>query len=93
MPTANTGQHNHYLVYPNESPAVSPIPATIAASPPRWAMSLEITSVTYRRCGSRTILAIGRFSGFKTAKTAGGLRETLCPEMAFAFAGGRLFAG
>jgi hypothetical protein len=56
-------------------------------------MSPEITSVTYRRYRSRTILAIRLFSRVKNAKTAGGLRETLCPEMAFASAGGRLLAG
>jgi hypothetical protein len=56
-------------------------------------MSLKITSVTYRRQRSRTILATGRFSRVKTANSAGGLRETLCPEMAFASAGGRLVAG
>src|ERR1017187_2291630 len=56
-------------------------------------MSLKITSVTYPRHRSRTILGTGRFSCVKTAKSAGGLRETLCPEMAFASAGGRLLAG
>jgi hypothetical protein len=55
-------------------------------------MSLKITSVTYRRYHGRAILDIGRFSRVKPPKTAGGLRETLCPEMAFASAGGRLFA-
>jgi hypothetical protein len=55
-------------------------------------MSLKITSVTYRRYHGRAILDIGRFSRDKPPKTAGGLRETLCPEMAFASAGGRLFA-
>src|SRR5208282_2088824 len=54
-------------------------------------MSLKITSVTYRRHRRRTILATGRFSCVKTAKSAGGLRETLCPEMAFACAGGGHF--
>jgi ubiquinone biosynthesis protein COQ9 len=56
-------------------------------------MSLKITSVTYRRYRGRTILATGLFSRVKTAKNAGGLHETLCPEMAFASAGGRLLAG
>src|SRR5260370_37562047 len=59
----------------------------------RWAMSLKITSVTYRRYRSRTILARGLFAGVKTAKCTGGLRETLCPELAFASAGGWLLAG
>ena len=55
-------------------------------------MSHKITSVTYRRYRSRTILTTGRFVRVETAKTAGGLRETLCPEMAFASAAGRLLA-
>jgi hypothetical protein len=65
-------------------------------------MSQEITSVTYRRYRNRTIFCPGQFSRVKPLRTkneerrsknAGGLRETLCPEMAFALAGGRLFAG
>jgi hypothetical protein len=55
-------------------------------------MSQRITSVTYRRYRNRTIVSAGLFSRIKTAKNAGGLRETLCPEMAFASVGGNLLA-
>jgi hypothetical protein len=65
-------------------------------------MSPKITSVTYRRYRYRTIFSAGLFSRVKPLRTkneerrtknAGGLRETLYPEMAFASAGGRLLAG
>src|ERR1039458_4834791 len=57
-------------------------------------MSQEVTSVTYRRHHGQTTLGTGRFSRVKTAKIAGGLGETLCPEITSASAAsGRLFAG
>src|ERR1700687_5135848 len=55
-------------------------------------MSQRITSVTYRRYRNRTIFSAGLFSRVQTAENAGGLRETLCPELALALAGGRLLA-
>jgi len=60
----------------------------------RWPRTLghvlEITSVTYRRLRRRASLTTGRDS---RGKTAGGLLETLCLELAIAPAGGRLPVG
>src|SRR5271166_988143 len=53
-------------------------------------MPLKITSVTYRRSRCRTILTTGQFP---RVKTAGGLGETLYPEIIFVAVGGSSPAG
>jgi hypothetical protein len=84
MRTGNAGQHHHRLVYRNRSPAVSPIaPFDVPKNYFGDLSALPQPDYLFGRL----------FSRIKTAKNAGGLRETLCPEMAFASVGGSPLAG
>ena len=63
MPAESARPHN--LSYSVLQLILGSLADSRVTTAPRWAMSLKITSVTYRRYRGRTILATGRFSRVK----------------------------